>query len=116
MTGIKPGRVYSKRKAPRILNGTVSVPAGGSLKEVRISLVRRKGKRCFAFSGSKGRFVTSRCGTKRFFMVGDTESFSYLLPAALPRGRYVYDVKAVNDAGEFTKLVPGVSHVVFYVK
>jgi hypothetical protein len=114
--GVNAGRVYSKRKAPRILKGVVKVPAGGTLKDVRISLVRRSGKRCFAFNGSKERFVKSRCGAVRFFSVGDTESFSYLLPAALPAGHYVYDIEAVNASGQATKLVAGVSHVVFYVK
>ncbi len=114
--GVKSGHVYSKRKAPRILKGVVKVPAGAVLKEVRISLVRRKGKRCFAFNGSKERFVKSHCGASKFFSVGDTESFSYLLPAALPAGHYVYDIEAVSNAGQVTKLVPGVSHVVFYVK
>jgi hypothetical protein len=114
--GVKKGHVYSKRKAPRILKGVVTVPAGGTLEDVRISLVRRSGKRCFAFNGVKERFVKSHCGAKRFFSVGDSESFSYLLPAALPAGRYVYDIEAVNTAGQATKLIAGVSHVVFYVK
>ncbi len=114
--GVKSGRSYSKRKAPRILKGTVTVPTGATLKEVRIGLMRRNGKRCFAFSGSKERFVKSRCGALRFFSVGDTESFSYLLPAALPAGHYVYDIEALDASGRATKLVPGVSHVVFYVK
>jgi hypothetical protein len=114
--GVKAGHMYSRRKAPRILTGVVKVPAGDTLKEVRISLERRSGKRCFAFNGSKERFVKSRCGAARFFPVGDTESFSYLLPAALPAGHYVYDIEAVNASGQATKLVAGVSHVVFYVK
>lgn len=114
--GVQTGHVYSKRKAPRILTGVVQVPAGGTLKEVRIGLLRRTGKRCFAFNGSKERFVKGRCGAVKFFSVGDTESFSYLLPAALPRGHYVYDIEAVDASGHATKLVAGVSHVVFYVK
>ena len=114
--GVKAGHVYSKRKAPRILKGVVTVPAGGALKEVRIGLERRSGKRCFAFDGSRERFVKSRCGAARFFSVGDTESFSYLLPAALPAGHYVYDIEAVDASGRATKLVAGVSHVAFYVK
>ena len=114
--GVKAGHVYSKRKAPRILTGVVQVPAGATLKEVRIGLLRRKGKRCFAFNGSEERFVKSHCGAVKFFSVGDTESFSYLLPGALPRGHYVYDIEAVDAAGHATKLVAGVSHVLFYVK
>jgi hypothetical protein len=114
--GVKSGRVYSRRHAPRILKGDVQIPVGGVLKDVRISLLRRLGKRCFAFSGIEERFVRARCGARRFFSVGSTESFSYLLPTALPAGRYAYDIEAVNASGHATKLVAGVSHVVFYVK
>jgi hypothetical protein len=114
--GVKSGRVYSRRHAPRILSGLVKVPFNGTLKDVRISLQRRSGKRCFAFSGAKETFVHAHCGATRFFSVGGAESFSYLLPAALPAGRYVYDIEAIDDAGHATKLVAGVSHVVFYVK
>jgi hypothetical protein len=114
--GVENGRHYSGRKGPRILRGLVQVPAGGTLRDVRISLQRRNGKRCTAFNGNKEAFVHARCGVARFFSVGSTESFSYLLPAALPAGRYVYDIEAVDDAGNTTKLVAGVSHVVFYVK
>ncbi len=114
--GVKNGHRYSRRKGPRILQGLVQVPAGGTLHEVRISLQRRNGKRCTVFSGTKEAFVRAHCGAKRFFSAGAAESFNYLLPASLPPGRYVYDIEAINDAGAATKLVPGVSHVVFYVK
>jgi hypothetical protein len=114
--GVKNAHRYSRRKGPRILQGLVQVPAGGTLREVRISLQRRKGKRCTVFSGTKERFVRARCGTTRFFSVGDAESFSYLLPTSLPPGRYVYDIEAIDGTGKPTKLVPGASHVVFYVK
>jgi hypothetical protein len=111
---VKDGHHYARRNGPRILRGLVQVPAGGTLRDVRISLQRRNGKRCFAFNGSTEKFVRNHCGT-RFFSVGGSESFSYLLPAALPKGRYVYDIEAINDAGQATRLVAGVSHVVFYV-
>jgi hypothetical protein len=114
--GVKPGHMYSRRHAPRVLSGVVKVPAGGTLEQVRISLQRRDGKRCMVFSGSKEAFVRARCGARRFFSVGGSESFSYLLPSSLPPGRYVYDIEAINGSGNPTKLVPGVSHVVFYVK
>jgi hypothetical protein len=114
--GVESGRHYSRHKGPRVLSGLIQVPAGQTLHEVRISLLRSKGKKCMAFNGSRAMFVRARCGKKRFFSVGSSESFSYLLPATLPAGRYVYDVEAVNNAGQVTKLVAGVSHVVFYVK
>lgn len=114
--GVKAGHVYHRHKGPRILSGLVQVPAGGTLRDVRISLQRRTGKRCFAFDGITETFVRDRCGATRFFSVGGSESFSYLLPSSLPKGRYVYDIEAINDAGDATKLVSGASHVVFYVK
>ena len=116
VSGVKNGRRYSRHKGPRILQGLVQVPASGTLREVRISLQRRNGKRCMVFSGTKEVFVRAHCGAKHFFSVGAAESFNYLLPASLPPGRYVYDIEAIDDTGNATKLVPGVSHVVFYVK
>jgi hypothetical protein len=114
--GVKNGHHYSHRKGPRILRGLVQLPTGGTLREVRISLQRRRGKHCATFSGTRETFMPARCGATRFFSVGDAESFNYLLPASLPPGRYVYDIEAIDGTGKPTKLVPGVSHVVFYVK
>ncbi|MGA9876303.1 MAG: DUF4430 domain-containing protein [Solirubrobacteraceae bacterium] len=114
--GVENGRHYGRRKGPRTLSGLVQVPTGGTLREVRISLQRRNGKRCTVFSGAKEMFVRAHCGATRFFSVSGAESFSYLLPASLPPGRYVYDIEAINGDGQTTKLVAGVSHVVFYVK
>jgi hypothetical protein len=114
--GIANGHHYRRHGGPRILRGLVNVPTGDTLREVRISLQRRNGKRCTVFSGAKETFVRARCGVTRFFSVGGAESFSYLLPASLPPGRYVYDIEAIDSNGQTTKLVAGVSHVVFYVK
>lgn len=114
--GIANGRHYRRRHAPRVLRGLVQVPAGATLREVRISIQRRIGKWCLAFNGTTETFVRARCGVRRFFSVGGAESFSYLLPASLPVGRYVYDIEAIDAGGQATKLVAGVSHVVFYVK
>jgi hypothetical protein len=114
--GVKNGHHYSRRNGPRILRGLVRVPAGATLREVRVSLQRRNGKRCMVFNGAREAFIHARCGVARFFSVGSAESFSYLLPVALPVGHYVYDIEAIDDAGNTTKLVAGASHVVFYVK
>jgi hypothetical protein len=73
------------------------------------------GRRCFVFSGSRETFVRARCGAARLFSVGGSESFSYLLPAPLPRGRYVFEVEAIEAGGHASKLVPGVSEVTFRV-
>jgi Domain of unknown function (DUF4430) len=114
--GVVNGRVYSKRGSPRILAGSVELSVGNTLHEVRIALERRAHGRCFAFSGRRGAFVRAGCHEPRFFDVADTTSFSYLLPARLPRGSYVYDVEAVNDAGVVTALTKGLSSVAFAVK
>jgi hypothetical protein len=116
VAGVANGHIYRRRLAPRILRGTVTVPAGGTLRDVRISLQRRWRGRCFVFSGLRGAFVHSRCGAQAFFSVGGSESFSFLLPARLPTGRYSYDVEALESSGRTTTLVGGVSHVVFRVR
>ena len=114
--GVTAGRVFAGRSAPRILRGAVTIGTGESLRDVRISLERQAAGRCFVFSGVRGRFVRSRCGRPAFFSVGDSLSFSYLLPARLPAGRYVYDIEALDDEGAATALVSGTSHVVFRVR
>jgi hypothetical protein len=115
--GVKNGHVYRRRFAPRVLGGIVEVPAGGTLRDVRIRLERRYQGRCFDFSGAREAFRRARkCAAASFFSVGDSESFTYLLPSRLAVGRYVYDLEAVDSSGATTKLVPGVSHVVFRVR
>jgi len=117
VAGVKNGHVYSRRSAPRLLAGVVEVPSDGTLRQVRISLQRRYHGRCFDFSGSRESFVrTKKCGSAAFFSVGGSESFSYLLPTSLPKGSYVYDIEGIDSTGQATKLVSGVSHVVFQVK
>ena len=115
--GIVNGHAYSRRSAPRVLRGIVRVGASGTLRQVRIRLQRHVGRRCLNFDGRREQFVSSRkCAPARFFSVGDSESFSYLLPRRLPVGRYVYEIDAVEASGKATRLVGGVSHVVFRVK
>ncbi len=117
VAGVLVGHAYSRHAAPRILEGSVEVPAGDTLREVQIALVRRVRHRCYAFSGRRAAFVRASCrAAPRFFAVASTSSFTYLLPARLRAGRYVYDVEAVNDAGQTTPLTNGVSHVAFSVR
>jgi hypothetical protein len=116
IAGVKNSHVYPHREAPRILEGIVSVPPGDTLRQVRISLQRRQHGRCYDFSGKRARFVLNRKCRPVFFSVGSSESFSYLLPTRLPAGHYTYEIEAIDGAGHVTKLVSGVSHVVFTVK
>jgi hypothetical protein len=117
IAGIKNGRVYTRRSAPRALKGTVAVPAGELLRKVQVSLERRYRGHCSDFDGRRARFVRIKCRrAAAFFPVGAKSAFSYLLPARLPRGRYTYEIEAVDGAGQATGLTDGVSRVVFDVK
>lgn len=114
ITGLGEHHSYSRHSAPRVLSGTVSahVPVAG----VSIALRRSYRNRCYAYSGVRERFVSARCGTAPFFAVSRSASFSYLLPAALGPGRYVFDVQAVDLAGNRTTLARGTSRIVFFVR
>lgn len=114
--GVKSGHHYRRGKGPRILTGTVQVSNGRYLRAVRISLQRKHGRKCQTLSGAKAAFVRSRCGVARFFSVGNSTSFSYLLPNALPAGSYVYEVQATEAGGSMTAPITRTSHVVFYVR
>ncbi|HEX5621738.1 MAG TPA: hypothetical protein VFX51_25150, partial [Solirubrobacteraceae bacterium] len=95
--GIRNGQRFSRRRAPRELSGTVSADPSG-LWAVKIRLTRRVGKRCWYFSGTRERFLKRTCGKRYAFKVSDQPTWSYLLPARLPRGRYVLDTYAIDNA------------------
>jgi hypothetical protein len=114
--GVKNGQTYTRRSAPRLLEGSVQPPPGAGPREVRLALERIGHGHCSAFNGRRVAFKRAKCGTLHFFKVADTTSFSYLLPAPLRAGRYVYAVEAVNYQGAVTKLANGVSRVAFRVK
>jgi hypothetical protein len=97
ITGIRDGQRFSRRRAPRVLHGTVSQDPSG-LWAVKLRLTRRLGNTCWYFSGSKERFLKRTCGKRYAFKVGDRADWSYLLPARLPRGRYVLDTYAIDNA------------------
>ena len=56
--------------------------------------------KCRWFSGKRGVFThrTVPCAKARFFRVGPSAKFSYLLPARLGHGKYVLDVKVLDRA------------------
>jgi len=109
--GVRNGHRYSRHSAPRLLSGSVEVPTGGALGEVSISLERSRRGRCSVFDGSREQFVRAKCHTPRFFRVARTSSFSYLLPARLPAGRYVYSIRATGGSAPSSSV-----RVVFGVK
>jgi hypothetical protein len=93
--GIRDGQRFTRRRAPRELRGTVTADPSG-LWAVKIRLVRRHRGTCWYFSGSKEQFLKRRCGKQYAFKVGEESQWSYLLPARLPRGRYVLDTYAID--------------------
>jgi hypothetical protein len=107
------GRVYRHGHAPRVLAGAVN--AHTAVVGVSISLRRRFHGRCYAYDGAGERFVHARCGHDAFFALSSASGFSYLLPFALPRGRYVFDIEGVDAWGNHTTLARGSSRIVFYV-
>jgi hypothetical protein len=104
---------YARGHAPRVLSGTVL--AHTTVASVSLRLRRSHKGHCYAYNGASERFGPARCGQGGFFKVGTRSSFSYLLPEALPPGRYVLDVQADDVAGNRTTLARGTSRIVFYV-
>jgi hypothetical protein len=105
--GIRAGQRFTRRRAPRELSGTVSSDPSG-LWAVKIRLTRRYKGTCWYFSGSREQFLKRTCGKQYAFKVGDRAEWSYLLPARLPRGRYVLSTYAIDNAfnrGEESRLV-----------
>jgi len=98
LAGVRNGQVFSRRRAPRTLTGTVTADPSG-IRSVRLSIVRKRRGRCWAFDGATERFKPHRCGGSRSFRIGDRAEWSYLLPSRLPRGRYTIRVVAVDRLG-----------------
>ena len=92
------GRVFSRRRAPRKLEGSVTPDPSGLL-SVRLSILREAGGRCWTFDGRGERFERHRCGGRSSFRIGDREEWSYLLPRRLPAGRYTIRAAAIDKAG-----------------
>ncbi len=113
--GIRNGQRFKRRRAPRILRGTVS-PDPAGLRAVKLSLTRSHRGRCQLYSPTRERFRPSRCGRRVNFKIGDRQDWSYLLPRRLRRGRYVLDVIAVDKLGNRDTLARGRSRVVFFVR
>ena len=118
ITSIKEHQHFRKGHGPRNLKGT-SDPDPSGLKDVQLRLTRNDRGRCARFSGTLLRFAhVKRCGARRgmWFSIGSKADWSYLLPKALGRGRYVLDLKTIDGAGnEDAKLARTRNRVVFFV-
>jgi hypothetical protein len=115
---IREHQHFRKGHGPRELSGT-SDPDPSGLKDVQLRLTKRVGAHCWTFSGAKLRFVRmARCGARRgtWFSIGSKADWSYLLPKALGRGRYVLDLKTIDGAGNADdQLARTRNRVVFFV-
>jgi hypothetical protein len=112
---IKDGQRF-KKKGPRSLKGNVS-DAGG-VSKFELSLTARPTKRsgnCKTFNAEEAKFVKQkRCGATRgqkFAVDVKGGSWSYLLPKAPGKGRYVLDAIATDASGNKT-----LERVIFYVR
>jgi hypothetical protein len=113
ISGPVDGRTYAR--GPRILRGVASDAETG-VTQVKLAFRRHANGRCRWWSGRRERFVGSNCHKKFFFAIGQDASWSYLLPRALPPGRYVLDVKAFDRArNRDERFQRGRNRVVFYV-
>ena len=99
---IQDGKTYTT--GPRVLSGDVS-DAGG-IQQVFLRLRATDGgdltsaSKCRWFSGKRGVFThrTVPCSKARFFRIGTDAHFSYLLPARLRHGKYVFEVKVLDKS------------------
>lgn len=97
-TRLRNGKVFSRKRAPRELAGSVTPDPSGLL-SVRLSILRKHKGRCTAFDGATERFKRHRCGGRRSFRIGDRADWSYLLPRKLRKGRYTIRVAAIDKRG-----------------
>jgi hypothetical protein len=106
-SALPDGKVFSRRKAPRELSGTVSADPSG-LRSVRLSILRRRGGKCWTFRDTTERFKRHKCGGKWYFRIGDRAEWSYLLPRKLPKGQYTIGVMAVDQAFNESRTTVGI--------
>ncbi len=98
ISGLRNRQRFSRRRAPRELRGTVADE--GAIASVELRLHRRHGRRCAAYDGATERFRRISCRREaRWFRVGSSASWSYLLPRRLPSGLYQLQVRATDAAG-----------------
>jgi Domain of unknown function (DUF4430) len=102
ITSPESGKDYDK--GPRLLTGTVDEAGGIAQVFLRLRLINHgpvsSKNACRWFSGKRAVFThrTVPCERSRFFRIGTSAKWSYLLPARLGKGSYVLDVKVLDKA------------------
>jgi hypothetical protein len=115
---IAEGTRFRHGHGPRTLTGRIeSDPSGLRDVVLRITRIVTRG-RCEAYNASRRKFARTGCGIARApsFSVGRGLAFSYLLPAALSRGRYTVEVEATDGAGNHDAPAPARNRIVFRVE
>jgi hypothetical protein len=102
LRGIEDGQHFARGKGPRRLQAAIE-PGPAGLLSVKLRLTRNDRGHCTYFSGASERFRVNRslkCGAANgfWFGVGNGANVDYLLPRALPRGRYVLDINVIDKA------------------
>lgn len=119
ITGIAEQQSFTAAKAPRTLTGTVD-PDPDGIKKVQLRLTRNGAGACSTFAGKYERWLKlKRCSATlgRWFTIGTSEDWSYLLPQAPGTGRYVLDVRAVDTKLNVDSVIRrGHNRIVFFVK
>lgn len=113
--GIAEKQIFTRRRAPRELRGTVAADPSG-LHAVKLRLTRRHRGRCWYLSPKTDGFRRTRCGRSFAFKIGDRADWTYLLPQTLRPGRYVLDSVAIDGAFNRDPLARGRNRVVFTVR
>ena len=114
VSSVRNGARYSRRRAPRVLAGTIA--AHTAVTSVSLELRRSYRGHCSFYDAARARFVGARCGKGHSFPVSSSASFSYLLPKRLGPGRYVLDISALDAGGDRTTPALGSSRLVFRVR
>jgi len=96
LRGIRNHERFRHRHGPRILAG--SAADAGGLFGVYFRLERRQGHGCQWYSSKRSVFTRASRGCRhaRFQRLGAKASWSYLLPARLPKGLYRLEEKAID--------------------
>ena len=104
--GIADGQRFTRRRAPRLLRGTVD-PGAAGIHLIRFRLRRVVGARCWFYSAAQERFRRGSCAADWFlYRLGDRPSWEYLLPSRLGPGQYALTVRVMDRwAREVTRRV-----------
>jgi hypothetical protein len=99
-------RFRATRPAWRILKGTARDTGGSGLARVQVAVSRVQGKRVFVLRGTRFRAGTARVGARTYLPARLRNGrWTFTLPRAWPAGRYVIRARAIDGAGNISRVV-----------